>query len=49
FTGNIEIYADGQSFVVEKGESIRFRADTPHSYKNIGDESAELHMILFNP
>ena len=27
FTGKIEILADGQSFIVEKGESIRFRAD----------------------
>lgn len=49
FAGKIEIYADGQSFVVEKGESIRFKADVIHSYKNIGQESAILHMILFNP
>lgn len=49
FTGEIEIYADGQRFMVEKGESIRFRADTIHSYKNIGKEPAKLHMILFNP
>ena len=49
FTGKIEILADGQSFIVEKGESIRFRPDTIHSYKNIGNETAILHMILFNP
>ena len=49
FTGKIEILADGQSCIVEKGESIRFRADTIHSYKNIGNETAILHMILFNP
>ena len=49
FTGKIEILSDGQSFIVEKGESIRFRADTIHSYKNIGNETAILHMILFNP
>lgn len=49
FTGKIEIYADGQRFVVEKGEHIRFKADTIHSYKNIGNEFAALHMILFNP
>ena len=47
--GKIEIYADGQRFVVEKGESIRFRADVNHSYKNIGNEFAILYMILFNP
>lgn len=49
FAGKIEIYADGQKFIVEKGESIRFRADTVHSYKNVGNEAAILHMILFNP
>ena len=49
FTGKIEIYADGQRFIVEKGESIRFRADSVHSYKNVGDDPAMLHMILFNP
>lgn len=45
FMGKIEIYSDRQRFIVEKGESIRFRADTVHSYKNIGSESAMLHMI----
>lgn len=49
FTGKIEIYSDGQKFIVANGESIRFRADTIHSYKNVGNESAMLHMILFNP
>lgn len=47
--GSIEIYADSQRFVIEKGESIRFRADTMHSYRNIGNETAILYMILFNP
>lgn len=49
FTGEIEIYADRHRFAVEKGESIRFKADVVHSYKNIGKETAILHMILFNP
>ena len=49
FMGHIEICAAGQRFTVSKGESIRFKADTVHSYKNIGEESAILHMILYNP
>lgn len=49
FTGKIEIHADSQSFIVEKGESIRFGADTVHSYKNVGTEAAILHMIIYNP
>ncbi|MCR2022246.1 DNA-binding protein, partial [Blautia pseudococcoides] len=32
-----------------KGGSIRFRADTVHSYRNVGNETALLHMILYNP
>ena len=31
FTGKIQIHAGGQDFIVEKGESIRFEADTAHS------------------
>ncbi len=49
FGGCVEICADGQRLIVEKGESIRFKADTAHSYRNTGDETAILHMILFNP
>lgn len=49
FTGKIEIYAGSQRFLVETGESIRFSADTVHSYQNVGSESAVLHMILYNP
>lgn len=49
FAGKIEIYSGQQRFVVEERESIRFKADVFHSYKNIGDEPAILHMIIFNP
>lgn len=49
FQGVIEIHADGQRFTVEKDESIRFKADTLHSYRNTGNGTALLHMILFNP
>lgn len=49
FEGNIEICADGRRFTVEKDESIRFKADAAHSYRNTGSGTAVLHMILFNP
>lgn len=49
FTGKIEINAGGQRLIVEKDESIQFKADTVHSYRNVGNEPAILHMILFNP
>lgn len=49
FKGNIEIETEDQRFSVATGESIRFKADRVHSYRNVGDGTAILHMILFNP
>lgn len=49
FAGCIEIQAGGKQFAVGAGESIRFKGDTTHAYKNIGGDTAILHMILFNP
>lgn len=49
FAGDIEIYADNQRFIIKKGESIRFKSDVVHSYRNMGNETAIMHMIIFNP
>ena len=49
FCGTLEIEADDKRFSVTKGESIRFRGDTNHSYRNAGTETTILHMILYNP
>ena len=49
FSGTMEVEADDKRFTVTKGESIRFRGDTVHSYRNIGNETVILHMILYNP
>lgn len=49
FSGTLEIVAADKRFIVTKGESIRFRGDTVHSYRNIGSETIILHMILYNP
>ncbi len=49
FSGCVEVCTGGKRFAVEAGESIRFRADSVHSYRNIGSGEAVLHMILFNP
>lgn len=49
FSGCIEIQTDHRQFLLKKSESIRFKADTTHAYRNAGDEMAVLHMILFNP
>lgn len=49
FAGSVEIQTDSGRFLVKKEESLRFKADCPHSYRNPGSETAILHMILFNP
>lgn len=49
FSGRMEIRTEEKSFLVEAGESIRFKADTVHSYRNISEDTTILHMILFNP
>lgn len=48
FSGSMEIIADQQRFTVHQHESIRFRADVKHSYRNIGSEMVSMHMILHN-
>ena len=49
FGGRIEINAGIRQFWVGERESVRFRADTVHSYRNVGEKTAILHMILFYP
>lgn len=49
FSGTLEIEAADKRFAVAKGESIRFKGDTVHSYRNVGRETVVLHMILYNP
>lgn len=48
FLGCLEIQTNGQHFTVGARENIRFKADTAHSYRNTGKETAILHMILSN-
>ena len=47
FAGNVEIAAAERRFALATGDSIRFLADVPHSYRNPGTEEARLSMILY--
>ena len=47
FGGTVEIEAGGQRYQLENGDSIRFRADGPHAYRNIGQETALLSMLIY--
>ena len=47
FAGQVEITVADESFQLSKGDSIRFYANVPHSYRNMGIESAELSMLIY--
>lgn len=47
FSGQIEITVSDERFSLSKGDSIRFRADVSHAYKNIGNTTVELSMLIF--
>lgn len=47
FEGEVEIVADTEFFQLKKGDSLRFKADVAHSYKNIGSTTAYLSMIIY--
>ncbi len=47
FSGEVEIMVADEQFQLSKGDSIRFSANVPHAYRNIGSEIAELSMLIF--
>lgn len=49
FQGELTLSIDDSTFVIKKGESIRFKADLPHVYHNSSNETLIFHNILFNP
>lgn len=49
FSGRVEIHADGESFLLEEGDSLRFRADREHSYRNAGGNTALMSMLIYYP
>ena len=49
FSGKLTISIDGEDFAVEMGNSIRFKADRPHAYKNTGDSICSLSMVIYYP
>lgn len=49
FSGEITIKANEQKYVVASGNSIRFKADTPHSYHNLGGDLVKISMVIYYP
>jgi transcriptional regulator with XRE-family HTH domain len=47
FAGSVEICAGDETYQLFVGDSLRFRADVEHSYKNIGYETVQLSMLIY--
>lgn len=47
FSGRIDICADCEVFALSEGDSLRFKADTKHSYKNVGEDTVLLSMLIY--
>lgn len=49
FSGKLTVSINGEEFVITAGNSIRFKADSTHSYKNNGDTACSLTMVIYYP
>ncbi len=47
FSGEADIMTNAEIIHLQKGDSIRFSADTAHSYRNTGFDDAELSLVIF--
>ena len=46
--GTLEIKLEEKTFILKKGENLWFKADVPHSYCNLDEETTIFHNILYN-
>ncbi|MEM9422731.1 MAG: cupin domain-containing protein, partial [Pseudomonadota bacterium] len=44
--GHFEVTSDGKSALIGPGDTVRYRADTPHSIKNPKDAPAEGLLVV---
>lgn len=49
FDGEVTIRLDEAEYKINKGDSIRFKADRPHTYYNPGDTPTRLSMTIYYP
>ena len=47
FEGEAQIMADGKVYQLKAGDSIRFRSDVIHGYKNTGSETVQMSMLIY--
>ncbi|MGD7008633.1 helix-turn-helix domain-containing protein [Metabacillus sp. 84] len=49
FDGELTIRIKQQEHTIKSGDSIRFKADVPHSYHNLGEQKIRLSMVIYYP
>ena len=47
FSGSTEIGVGEERYYLEEGDSLRFRADVKHTYRNTGDKTVFLSMLIY--
>lgn len=48
-TGTLAVRAADEEHLLEVGDSVRFKADEPHSYHNPGEVTARVGMVIHYP
>ena len=46
FQGEVTVTISDEEYIVYKGDSIRFKADELHAYRNSGNELALINMVI---
>ena len=49
YNGELTVRVNDVEYTVKKGDSIRFKADRPHTYHNSGETLTRLSMVLYYP
>lgn len=49
FEGELTVRVNNMQYTVKSGDSIRFKADRPHTYHNSGGSLTRLSMIIYYP
>ena len=49
FDGELVIRVNEDEFLLKSGDSIRFKADRPHIYRNPGNTLTRLSMTIYYP
>ena len=49
FSGELLVTAGEREFLIKNGESLSFRADRPHRYRNLSAEQCRLSMVIWYP